>query len=228
MFWCKPHAERPVYYDLDECTAIVERCALTSSAVTFPSFDVKFIQPGELNGYIEYSNVENDEEDTLVEWRCYRNGEFRYRSNFWELGDAYTQQRIQQKTIYVSNVSDPKCLGLINLVSLAYRIAAAHVFAERLLRVFSATVDEIKSGIDGVAGYGLGRIDESQRFPRAPFARGNDSVYCSTEQDLQHGFDPYVMAGETLVAFCRHFYWETSPATFSDLLTDVRELAERF
>jgi hypothetical protein len=227
LFWCYPHATRPVYRDLDECGAIVERCSFQASALVFPSIDLDTIEPGELNAYIAYSNLGSAEEDTLVEWRCYRNGEFRYRANFWELGDVVSQQRMLHNTIYVPSADDPKSLGSINLVALAYRVTAAHVFAERLLRCFSATVDEVKSGLDGIAGYGLGRLDQSQSFPQAPIAREDSTVFRSTAEDLRHGYDPYVLAGEALVALYRHFGWETKPSQLRDLIDDVREIAER-
>ena len=226
MFSCVPHKEQAVYYDLEECFEIVKRCAITSSAVTFPDVDVRLISPGEVNAYLEYSNVDIARTDVLEEWRCYRNGEFRYRSNFWELGDADTQQRIRQKTIYTRNLeSEP--LGFMNLVGLAYRVTAAHVFAERLLREFSATVEEVKSALDGVAGYGIGRIDMSQHFAQVPLAQGNDCVFRSTPEEVQRAFDPYAMSAETLMYFCRHFGWETTRATFDEWLEDVREVVER-
>ena len=227
LFWCHPRAKRPVYRDLEECGAIVQRCSFQTSALVFPSIDQDLMEPGELNAYIAYSNVDSAEEDALVEWRCYRNGEFRYRANFWELGDVYSQQRMLHNTVYVPNADDPKCPGLINLVTLAYRVTAAHVFAERLLRCFSATVDEVKTGLAGIAGYGLGRLDQSQSFPRAPIARENGSIFRSTAEDLRNGYDPYVLAGEALVVLYRHFGWETKPSQLRNLLDDVREIAER-
>jgi hypothetical protein len=227
LFWCHPHAKKPVYYDLEECAEIVQKCTLKTSAFMFPSMDPDLLEPGELNAYIGYSNVDKPEEEAKVEWRCYRNGEFRYRAGFWELGDVYSQQRMLQNTVYVPAAGDPKCNGMISIVGLAYRVAAAHVFAERILKSFSATVDEIKCGLDGVSGYGLGRLDQPQRFARAPIAREGECSFRSAPQDLRKGFDPYAMAGEALTVIYRHFGWETKPEVFSDLLEDVREIAER-
>lgn len=223
MFSCTPRAKQAVYYDLEECAAVVQRCAITSSAVVFPTFEAAFVVPGEGNAYVEYSNADRAQPDAREEWRCYRNGEFRYRANFWELNDPDTQRRMQQKTIY-SRGNTEECHGLINLVSLAYRVTAAHVFAARLLHAFSASVEEVKAGIDGVAGYGIGRIDLSQRFILPPLAQSNDCVFGSTAAEIKRAFDPYAMSAEALAYLFRNFGWDAKRVTLQEWLDDVRDL----
>ena len=226
IFTCVPHAEQPVFLEIEACIDIVQRCRIATTAVTFPSFALPQISVGEVNAYIEYTNTDSRNSSVLEEWRCYRSGEFRYRANFWELTDNDTQWRMRQKTIFPMGFHDEH-IGLINIVSLSYRVTAAFVFAQRLLHAFKANVEEVKISLDGIAGFGIGRIDATQHFARPPIARSNDCVFRSVAEEGGQAFDPYALAAQALISISSVFAWETKAADFGEWLQDARELIAR-